>query len=249
MNTDNVLTSSSVIIIDDISVNVVPKRIRNLNLRITPPHGMVTISAPFSFPLGKIEQFVTSRIHWIKKHQERIRSAEYQPLVKYETGEVHDYLGNRYPLEIVPGKRDRIDLIMEETNNLLASSQRKSIFEFGNHGYFRMSLRSAKSRKKRGALMDEWYRARMKEIVPQLIEKYETVMPVKAEAWGIKKMRTKWGTCNTCTKRIWINLELAKKPIEELEHVIVHELVHLMERKHNARFHGLVQKYLEQSKS
>ena len=92
--------------------------------------------------------------------------------------------------------------------------------------------------------MDEWYRNYLKRISTELIEKWENIMGVKSNELGIKKMRTRWGTCNTQAKRIWLNLELAKKPVNCLEFVIVHELVHLLERTHNKRFIGFMDKFM-----
>ena len=97
---------------------------------------------------------------------------------------------------------------------------------------------------KRQVILDEWYRQRLKEIVPVLITQYENAMKVQVSEFGIKKVKTRWGTCSIRAKRIWLNLELAKKPIECLEYVVVHELVHILERNHNERFIALMDKYL-----
>ena len=265
------------IIIEGIELEIIPKSIRNLNLRITPPQGIVIVTVPYGYPYNRIEQFVRSKSAWIKKHQARIRNAKYVAPLKYETGEKHYFLGKPYILTIVEGRRGMVEMMSEFQNckvvnqyqdYKIAGLQDHEIAGLDDHGIFgtaisegtgdgsfnslvpsemcsfRMTVQRRSSRKKRQSLLDEWYRARMKEIVPQMIAKYEALMPVKSDAWGIKKMRTKWGTCNTRVKRIWINLELAKKPLAEIEHVVVHELVHLMERRHNATFHRLVREYL-----
>jgi hypothetical protein len=93
-------------------------------------------------------------------------------------------------------------------------------------------------------ILQEWYREQLKILVPEYIEKWEEIMQVKVAEFGIKKMKTKWGTCNREAKRIWINLELAKKPLECLEYIVVHEMVHLLERNHNDRFITYMDRFL-----
>ena len=112
------------------------------------------------------------------------------------------------------------------------------------HETMEMYIRPNTGMGKRQVILDEWYRQRLKEIVPVLITQYENAMKVQVSEFGIKKMKTRWGTCSIRAKRIWLNLELAKKPIECLEYVVVHELVHILERKHNERFIALMDKYL-----
>ena len=253
----------SLTIIADLPITLVTKRIRNLNLRISPPDGKITVSIPHGYPPQRIEAFLRAKSEWIRKHQERIRNAPFVPPLRYESGEEHLYLGEKYRLLVVLGKKkcvewarnierlhdSKIEVIHDPKGN---DRSTLPLFDHGSnetidclHGrILRMTVTPRMSRKQREGLMDEWYRARLKELVPQLLEKYHALMPVRCEAWGIKKMRTKWGTCNTRTKKIWISLMLAKQPLSELEHVVVHELVHLIERKHNARFHSLVEKYL-----
>ncbi|MFZ4620293.1 MAG: M48 family metallopeptidase [Bacteroidota bacterium] len=247
--------SSQPIIIEGIELEIIPKRIRNLNLRITPPQGNVVVTVPHGFPYTRIEQFIRSKSAWIRKHQARIRNAKYAPPLRYESGEEHLFLGEKYRLEIVTGKKGLVKIESLNTKLQDFTIGDAELPELFNHGsmqsqvvseekIFKMTVPQRSSKKKRQTLLDGWYRERMKETVPKLIAKYEALMPVKASEWGIKKMKTKWGTCNIRAKRIWINLELAKKPLAEIEHVVVHELVHLMERKHNARFHRLVEEYL-----
>jgi len=107
-----------------------------------------------------------------------------------------------------------------------------------------MQVRPGASYEKKKAVMDGWYRQQLKEAIPALIEKYEAKMGVEVAEFGIKKMRTRWGTCNINARRIWINLELAKKPPECLEYIVVHEMVHLLERKHNDRYRSFMDLYL-----
>ena len=257
----------SITIIADLPITLVTKRIRNLNLRISPPDGRITVSVPHGYPPQRIEAFLRSKSGWIRKHQERIRNTPYVPPLRFESGEEHLFLGEKYRLEVVQGKKrnveyEKIVLGLQDYKIAVLKDQKSEdnsapdLFGQGDNvtglsaglRSIRMTVTPRMSRKEREGLMDEWYRARMKEIVPQLLEKYHALMPVRCEAWGIKKMRTKWGTCNTRTKKVWISLMLAKKPLSEIEHVVVHELVHLMERKHSKRFHLLVKEFLTKGK-
>ena len=96
----------------------------------------------------------------------------------------------------------------------------------------------------RGRALQRWYRRELKELVAPLIQKWECLLSVKAAAWGIKRMKTRWGTCNADARRIWLNLELVKKPVQCVEYVIVHELAHLHERRHNEHFIALLNEHL-----
>jgi len=212
------------IIIDDIYIDVVRKIIKNVHLSVYPPLGRVRISAPFRMDLDTIRVFAISKLNWIKKHQHKIRSQEREAPKEYITRESHCYLGRRYLLKVIEHSASPNVAIKHET--------------------MEMYIRPNTCVGKRQAILDEWYRQRMKEIVPGLIAQYENAMKVQVSEFGIKKMKTRWGTCSIRAKRIWLNLELAKKPIECLEYVVVHELVHILERNHNERFIALMDKYL-----
>jgi hypothetical protein len=114
------------------------------------------------------------------------------------------------------------------------------------HDKLILQVRPVSTTEQRHIILHEWYRDQLKSIVPEYIAKWEEIMNVKVEEFGIKKMKTKWGTCNREAKRIWINLELAKKPLECLEYIVVHEMVHLLERNHNDRFIAFMNKYSPQ---
>ena len=212
------------IMIGDIDIDVVRKVIKNVHLSVYPPLGRVRISAPFRMDLDTIRVFAISKLNWIKKHQHKILSQVREAPREYISRESHYYLGRRYLLEIL------------EHN----ASPKVAI----NHETMEMYIRPNTDMGKRQAILEEWYRQRMKEIVPGLIAQYENAMKVQVSEFGIKKMKTRWGTCSIRAKRIWLNLELAKKPIDCLEYVVVHEMVHMLERHHNERFIALMDKYL-----
>ena len=216
----------SEIAVGDISIEVIQKNIKNLHLSVYPPSGRVRISAPSRMGLDTIRLYAISKLDWIRKHQVKLRRQQREAPREYISGESHFYLGKRYLLKII------------EHNAPAMVNQ--------NHDTLELYLRTKTSRRKRQMILDEWYRHRLKEIVPRLIQQCEEKMNVQVEDWGVKKMKTKWGTCNITAMRIWLNLELAKKPLHCIEHVVVHEMVHLLERKHNDRFIRLMDSFLPQ---
>ena len=214
---------------NDLVVEVAQKNIKNLHLRVYPPHGQVRVSAPKTMALDTIQVFVTSRLDWIKKQQIKIAAQKPEAPKKFVTRESHCFRGERYQLNVIETSRAaRVEL---------------------NHGMIDLYVRPGSSMEKRGALLDAWYRQQLKQALPPLIEKWEKIMEVKVDEFGIKKMKTRWGTCNPNAKRIWLNLELVKKPDDCLEYVVVHEMVHLLERSHNSRFVALMDQFLPQWKS
>jgi len=109
-----------------------------------------------------------------------------------------------------------------------------------------MQVRPGASRDKREQVLNDWYRRHMKSLVPDLIARWQPVIGVQVDDWGIKKMKTRWGSCNIQDHRVWLNLELAKKPPQCLEYVLVHEMVHLLECHHNYHFKALMEKFMPQ---
>ena len=200
----------------NIKIDVELKNIKNIHLSVYPPNGKVKISAPERMDLDTIRVFTISKLKWIKKQQEAFRNQERETPREYLTKESHYFKGKRYLLKVI------------ELN-----AKPKVILK---HSEIELYIRPNATIEKRKQILDEWYRAELKKIVPKIIEKWEKKIGVKSNEFGIKKMKTKWGTCNIKAKRIWLNLEIAKKPFECLEYIIVHELVHLLERRHNEKF-------------
>lgn len=210
----------------DISVDVVQKDIKNIHLSVYPPSGRVTISAPLTYDLDTIRVFAISKLSWIKKQQAKIREQKREPVRDYINRESHYFRGERYLLQVI--EQDSAPKVVKK------------------HSTLELYVRPGASREKKMQVLDEWYRAQIKEIVPPLISQWENIMEVKLEDYRIRKMKTKWGSCNPDAKRIWLNLELAKKPKSCLEYIIVHEMVHLFERTHNERFIALMDHYMPQ---
>ena len=224
-------TSTYKIHVGGIPVEVVRKDIKNLHLAVYPPEGRVRIAVPNRVDDEAVRLAVVSKLGWIRKRQAKFTSQERQSLREYVSGENHFVAGKRYRMRLVPheGKAQVRLLVSKATIHLLVSA--------------------ASSREKREATLMQWYRQRLKNEIPELIARWEAVIGVKVSAFGVKKMRTKWGSCNISAKRIWLNVELAKKPSHCLEYVVVHEMVHLLERHHNERFVALMDHFLPQWKN
>ncbi|WP_421879025.1 M48 family metallopeptidase [Marinoscillum sp.] len=210
----------------DISIAVDQKAIQNIHLSVYPPDGRVHISAPAKMELDTIRVFAISKLDWIKKQREELQSQVRETPREFINRESHYFLGERYLMKIVERNAPpEVEL---------------------THKYMILKVRPNTATIKRKEILDEWYRAQLKEIVPELIAKWEEVIGVECQDFGIKRMRTKWGSCKREAGRIWLNLELARKPVECLEYIIVHELTHFHERNHTARFQALMDQFMPQ---
>lgn len=210
----------------EITAEVVQKDIKNIHLSVYPPLGKVRIAAPVRMDLETIRIFAISKLGWIKQQQTKLRNQKRESPREFLTRESHYFLGKRYLLKVV------------ESEGKPSVSIR--------HDTLVLQVRPNTDTEQRQTILQEWYREQLKAIVPKYIDKWEKQMGVTVAEFGIKKMRTKWGTCNREAQRIWLNLELAKKPLEYLEYIIVHEMAHLLERHHNDRFIAYMNKFLPQ---
>ena len=208
----------------ELDIEVIRKNIKNVHLSVYPPHGSVKLSAPYSMALETIRVFLASKLGWIRKQQKKLRGQERESPRDYVDRESHYYNGRRYLLKVIEHDAPaRIEL------------KPKTI---------ELYVRPGTSREKRKKVVNEWNRQQLKQSIPGLIRKYERLMGVEIHDFGVKKMKTKWGTCNVEAKRIWLNLELAKKPGKYLEYVVVHEMAHLLESTHNDRFVSLMDQFM-----
>jgi predicted metal-dependent hydrolase len=208
----------------DIAVEVVQKDIKNLHLSVYPPARRVRISAPLRMNLDTIRVFAVSRLGWIRKEQKKLREQERETPREYLDLESHYVWGKRYLLMVVEGdEAPAVEL-----------------------SYSRMRLRvlPGADEEKKQATMEEWYREQLRRAVPALTAKWEPHVGVKVEKFFVQKMKTKWGSCNPISKSIRLNTDLAKKPPECLEYIIVHEMVHLLEPTHNDRFLTLMDQFM-----
>jgi predicted metal-dependent hydrolase len=213
--------------VSGIRVEVVRKPIKNLHLSVHPPDGRVRVSAPSHIDDEAVRLAIVSKLSWIRRHQQTFADQPRQSQREMVSGESHYFLGRRYRLNVTERNGpNRISL--NGTSELT------------------MQLRPSTDREKRQQLLNDWYRQHMKEMLPHLIAKWQPIIGVQVADWGIKKMKTRWGSCNTKDHRVWLNLELAKKPLHCLEYVLVHEMVHLLERQHTDHFKALMDKFLPQ---
>ena len=217
------------ITVNGIKIDVVKKDIKNLHLAVYPPTGRVRIASPFRVNDEVIRLFVVSKLSWIKKQKRKFQEQERQTKREIVSRESHFYKGKRYLLNVV-----------EENVPPRVTIRNKKILE--------VTLRPGSSLVQREKVLTEWYRKQLKEQIPPIIQKWEKKIGVSVQDWGVKQMKTKWGSCNISAKRIWINLELAKKPFQCLEYIIVHEMIHLLERHHNEKFIAYMDKFMPQWK-
>lgn len=220
-------TSADQIEVNGIRIDVVRKDIKNLHLAVYPPTGRVRVAAPEHFDDEAIRLAVVSRLGWIRRKQENYVTQERQAAREMVTGESHYVQGRRY----------RLDVVEVTGRQSVAIRDRRTL---------EVRARRAASAGDREQLLQRWYRRLLRGQVADLIAKWEPVIGVDVAASGIKKMKTRWGTCNSEARRIWVNLELAKKPPSCLEYIVVHELVHLIERRHNDRFRELMDQLMPQ---
>ncbi len=213
------------LMVGDIAVQVWRKRVKNLNLAVYGPDGQVRISVPLLTSEARIRQAIMARMGWIRKQQARFRILPVQKELQALNGESHYFFGRSYPLEIIETSgRHHVSLDSDER--------------------IRIHVRSGTPSLKRIQLLNEWYRVQLKGCVPELLEHWQPRVGKRVNEWNIKRMKTRWGTCNIPKRRIWLNLELAKKPKECLEYILVHEMVHLLEQGHNERFYAHMDKLL-----
>ena len=216
-----------------IEVLVLRKKIKNLHLNVLPPNGAVRVSAPLNMNDDAIHTFLATRISWIKKQQAKFKGQERQTIRKFVSGESHYFLGKRYLLEV-----EYID-----------SKPKKPKVEIVNKKKIVLKVNPGSDSKKREQVLQNWYRKKLREILTPMIKSWQKKIVVEVNFWGIRQMKTKWGSCNEKTKRIWFNLELIKKPEYCIEYVVVHELLHLLERTHNDRFVQLMDLHLPKWRS
>lgn len=216
--------------IEEIFIEVIKKDIKNINLSVLSPNGRVRISVPKKMDDEAIKIFALTKLAWIRKQKSKFKLQDKEIIKEFLSGESHYFFGNKYILNILETKE-------------------KQHIQINNNKEIDIYVRKNSTKEKREKLMDEWYRAELKKIIPDYIKKWEPIIDVKVEEFGVKKMKTRWGTCNVAVKRIWINLELAKKNHRYLEYLIVHEMIHLLERNHNDRFKAYMDKFLPEWRS
>ena len=207
-----------------IAVEVVRKDIKNIHLSVYPPHGAVRVSAPLRLQLDTIRVFAISRLGWIRQQQTRLRAQPRETPREYLERESHYVWGKRYLLELT------------EANAAPAIRL--------THSSMALQLRPGTSTAAREAIVARWYREQIKAAAPAMVAKWEKALGVAVARVRVQKMKTQWGSCNPLARSIRLNTDLAKKPLQCLEYIVLHELVHLRERQHNERFTALMNQHM-----
>ena len=208
----------------DVSVDVIKKDIKNIHLSVYPPTGRVRISAPMRMKTETIRAFAIGKLGWIKQHQKKIKAQPREAPREFLDRESHYVWGKRYMMRLE--EVDGPPVVVVKHNKLV------------------LRARPGLSALKKEAVLDEWYRQQLKAALPALISRWGSALGVQVERFYVQRMKTKWGGCSPATRTLRLNSELAKKPAECLEYIVVHELMHLLEPTHNARFVALMDLHL-----
>ena len=210
-----------------VSAEVVRKDIKNLHMGVYPPNGRVRVAVPLRLDDDAVRLALISRLGWIRRQQAGFENQDRQSQREFVTGESHYFNGRRYRLDVI------------ERRGLPA-------VRLVNNTTMELRIRPGTDRDTREAVLHRWYRHRLRDQLPSLLAKWEPKVGVTVADLRIKKMKTRWGSCNAEARRIWMNLELAKKPVSCLTYILVHEMVHFLERDHNDRFRELMNRLMPQ---
>ena len=208
----------------NVAVDVVLKDIKHVHLSVHPPTGRVRISAPTRMKIDTIRVFAISKLDWIRQQQRKVREQERETPRDYVDRESHYVWGKRYLLTV-------------------SESDDAPFIEL-KHSRMLLRVRPRTGVEARKAVVEQWYRDQLKEAVPALLARWQPLLGVRVKQFFVQRMKTRWGSCNHRARTIRLNSELAKKPRECLEYVLVHELVHLLEPTHNARFVALMDRFM-----
>lgn len=209
--------------VSDITVEVIRKDIKNMHLRVQPPDGRVVLSAPRSVSDATIDGFVASKLAWIRRQRADIAAQERQTQREGVTGESLYVWGKQCFLTVVEGAGYAVDIAGQEAT---------------------FTVRAGSSAEQREAQMREWYREQLCAEAERLLPIWEERTGLKCAEWKTKYMKTRWGSCNPDARRIWLNVQLAKHPVECLEYVILHELAHFIEKSHGPKFIAVMDAYM-----
>ena len=219
--------NKTLIEINGIEIQIIRKKIKNLHLSVYPPDGRVRAAVPEHFTDDNVRLAFISRLSWVKKKQSEFKNQQRQSERMMVSGESHYFFGKRYRLEIIE-RHGKHEVLIK------------------NYSSLQVFITPNTTARNRQVLLNEWYRTQLKKRIGKLISKWEVIIGAHVNEFSIKRMKTKWGSCNIEKRRIWINLELAKKSPQCLEYIVVHEMVHLLERHHNEKFKKYMNKFLPQ---
>jgi len=218
-------STSTQITVEGIPIEVTKKRVKHLRVVVYRSSGRVRISSPKWVGDQEVFRFAESKIQWIRKHLRAKKEVVNIPDQPINSGTKHHLWGESFELNIIE-KNEPPAVVLNGGNTI------------------DLIVRPGSNQQKKERVLREWYREQIKQEIPGLINKWEPVMGVSVHDWGVKKMKTRWGTCNVRAKRIWLSLDLAKRSPEFLEYIVVHEMTHILERLHSPRFYGLMDRFL-----
>ena len=211
--------------VGSISVEIVRKDIKNLHIGVYPPYGRVRVAVPLHLDDEAVRLAAVSRLGWIRRQQEEFEQQDRQSEREMVTGESHYFQGRRY----------RLDVVVQDGPTSVRLANNRTI---------QLQIRAKDDNSYRRRVLHQWYREHLKKQIPALLAKWEPRVGVSVAEVRIKKMKTRWGSCNSDARRVWLNLELAKKPVTCLEYILVHEMVHILERHHNEHFRELMNRLM-----
>ena len=223
------IVSSSYIKIGGIDIRIERKTIKNLHVGVYPPYGRVRIAAPYYMDDEAVRLAVISRLAWIKRQIRSFQEQRRESKREMVSGESHYFLGRRYLLEVSYGS-----------------------FKHGvilKHSTMELRVKPGTTLENRYKVLQEWYRSELQSIVRRFVDKWEKTIGIRLNGWQIKRMKTKWGSCNIEKKKILLNLHLARVPVECIEYIVVHEMVHLLQRHHNDAFRIYMDRFLPEWES
>ncbi len=210
--------------ISELTIEVTQKDIKNVHLSVHPPLGRVSIAAPRHLSVTAIRAFAIGKLSWIRQQQRKIQTQDRETAREYLDRESHYVWGRRCLLKVV--EQDAPPSVEWHHHRLV------------------LAVRPGMDKSRRGEILEAWYRDRLREEARPLTKEWERRLGVHVDRVYIQRMKTRWGSCNPTSRAIRLNTDLAKKPRECLEYIVVHELVHLLEPTHNARFVGLMEQFL-----
>lgn len=215
---------AATITLGDITIAVTRKDIKNLHLNVHPPNGRVTISAPRHLSLNAVRSFAIGKLRWIRQQQKNLQAQERETPREYLNRETHYVWGRRCLL------------------NVVEAEERPSVE--CRHSRLTLRVRPGSDVAKRAAVLDAWYREQLRAAVATLLTKWQPQLGVRAQRIFVQRMRTRWGSCNPQARTIRLNTDLAKKPLDCLEYILVHELIHIFVPTHGQGFVDLMNRYL-----
>jgi len=221
---------------DGIPVELVRKRVKYISVTVYPPDGRVRVAAPPRASLQDIRGFVAARKAWIERQRDRARSLPAPVKLEYVSGEGHTFLGRVYRLNVIETGAHGTARAAKRGTAAVTLHEEEAVMD--------LTVAAGLTRAERQKTLEAWYRAELIRLIPPRLARWEDLVGAATHTWGVKRMKTKWGTCNTRARRIWLALELAKKPLHLIDYILAHELTHLLEASHNARFKSLMDRVM-----